>query len=44
MKEWNKTKASDPGRTDISNMPEREFKAMNVRIFPELEKRVKDMN
>lgn len=42
MKEWNKAKASDLGKTDISNMPEREFKTMNVRIFSGLEKRVKD--
>jgi len=40
MKEHNKATATDLSETDISNMPDTEFKAMIIKILTELEKRV----
>ena len=42
MKEQNKATAGDPSKTDISNMPDEEFKVMIIRISTGLEKRVED--
>ena len=36
--------ARDLSETDVSNMPDREFKAMIIRILTGLEKRVEDIN
>ena len=36
--------ARDLSETDTSNMPDKEFKVMIVRILPGLEKRIEDMN
>ena len=36
--------ARDLSKTDISNMIDREFKAMTISILTELEKRVEDMS
>ena len=44
MKEQDKVMARDLNKTNISNMPDREFKAMNTRILTGLEKRVEDMS
>ena len=39
MKEQGKAMSRDLSETNINNMPEREFKAMIIRIFIGLEKR-----
>ena len=39
MKEQDKATARDLSETDISNMPEGEFKAIIIRIFTRLEKK-----
>ena len=44
MKEQDKAMDRDLNKTDISNMPDREFKAVIIRIFSGLEKRVEDMS
>ena len=36
--------ARDVSRTDISNMPDGEFKAMIIKIFTGLEKRIENMS
>ena len=41
MKEQDKTIARDLSETDISNMPDREFKGMIIMILTGLEKRGK---
>ena len=43
MREQDKTTAREPSETDISNMPDGEFKVMIIRILTGLEKRVEDM-
>jgi len=42
--EQDKATTRDLGKTVISNMPNREFKAMIIRILTRLEKRVEDMS
>ena len=42
MKEQDKAMVRDVSKTDISNMSDKEFKAMIIRIRTELEKRVED--
>ena len=44
MKEQDKGTARDLSKTDISNMPGRELKAMIIRTLTGLEKRVEDMS
>ena len=44
MKEQGKAIARDLSETDVSNMCDREFKVMIIRILTELEKRVEDMS
>ena len=44
MKELDRATARDLSKTDVSNMPEREFKATITRIHTGLEKRMEDMN
>ena len=44
MKEQAKATVRDLSETDISNMPDTEFKTMSIRILTELEKRVEDVN
>jgi len=44
MKEQSQTMARDQSKTDISNMPDTEFKAMIIKILTELEKRVEDIS
>ena len=44
MKEQDKAMVKDLCETDISNMSEREFKLMIIRILTRLEKRVQDMS
>lgn len=39
MREQDKTTAREPSETDISNMPDGEFKVMIIRILTGLEKR-----
>ena len=43
MKEQDKATARDLSETDVSNMPQREFKATIIRILIGLEKRIGDM-
>jgi len=43
-KEQNKAMVRDPSKTDISNMPDGEFKVMIIRMLTGLEKRVEDMS
>ena len=42
MKEKDQTTARDQSKIDISNMPNREFKVMIIRILTGLEKRVEE--
>ena len=42
MKEQDKAMARDLSETDISNMPDTEFKVMTIKILTELEKRVEN--
>ena len=44
VKEENKATARDLSEIDISNLTNREFKAMIIRILPGLERRVEDMS
>ena len=44
IKKQDKTRARDISKTDISNIPDREFKVMVIKILTGLEKRVKDMS
>ena len=44
MKEQDKATARDPSEADISNMLDREFKAMIIRILTRLEKTVEDIS
>ena len=44
MDEQEKAMARDPGKTNISNIADTEFKAMIIRILTGLEKRVEDMS
>ena len=44
MKEQHKAMVSYLSETDISNMPERRYKAMILRILTGLEKRVEDVS
>lgn len=44
MKEQDKGKGRDLSKTDICNMPDREFKVMTIKLFTELEKRVKGIS
>ena len=44
MKEQDKAMARDLNETNISNMLDREFKAMIIRILTALEKRMEDMS
>ena len=44
MKEQGKAMARDLSKTDISNMPDGEFKATIIRIPGGLEKRVEDIS
>ena len=44
MKEQDKAMARDLSETDISSMPERQFKIMIVKVFIGFEKRVEDMS
>ena len=44
MKEQDKAMAGDLSKTTINNMPDREFKAMTIRILTGLEKRVQDIS
>jgi len=43
MKEQDKAIARYLSETDISNMPDREFEVMMIRILTRLEERVEDM-
>ena len=42
MNEQDKITAREPNKMKMSNIPHREFKAMDVKIFIVLEKRVED--
>jgi len=44
MKEQDKVMAGDLSETDVSNMPDGEFKAMIIRILSRLEKRMVDIS
>ena len=44
MKQKDKITAREPNETLISNMPDREFKVMVIKIFSRLEKRVEDFS
>ena len=44
MQEQDKAMPRDLSETDISNIPDREFKAMIRRVLTGLETRVEDMN
>ena len=44
MKEWDKITARDISKTEIYNMPDREFKVMIIKILTGLEKRVEDIS
>ena len=44
MKEQDEAMARDLGKTDISNMPDGEFKATIIRILTGLEKRIEDIS
>ena len=44
MKEQDHTTARDLSKTDISNMPDGEFKATIIRILTGLEKRIEDIS
>ena len=44
MKEQDKATARELSKIDISNTPDREFKAMIIRILTRLEKRGEDMS
>ena len=44
MKEKDKATVRELSETEISNMPDGEFKAMNIKIVTELEKRMKDIS
>lgn len=44
MKEQDKATARDLSQTDIRNIPDREFKAMIMRVLTRLKKRVEDMS
>ena len=43
MKEQDKAMARDLSKTNISNMPDGEFKANIIRILTRLEKRIKEI-
>lgn len=43
MKEQYKTMTRDPRKTDISNIPGGEYRAMIIKIFTGLQKRVEDI-
>ena len=43
-KEQDKATAGDLSKTDISNVPDGEFKATIIRIFTGLEKKVEDIS
>lgn len=42
MKEQDKITAKDLSKMEISNMPDREFKVLIIKILTRLEKRVED--
>lgn len=42
MIEQDKTTVKDLSKTDMSNMPDGEFKTIVIRIFTGLEKRIED--
>ena len=44
MKEQDKVTTSDLSETNISNMPNGEFKATIIRVRPGLEKRIEDIS
>lgn len=44
MKEQNKAMGRDLSKTDVSNMPDVEFKVMIIRVLTGLEKRGEDVN
>ena len=44
MEEKDKITARDLNEMDISNMPEREFKVMIIKIFTGLEKGLEDLS
>jgi len=44
IKEENKATTRDLSKTDISNIPDKEFKVMILRILTGLEKRVEDIS
>ena len=44
MKEQDKTTTRDLSKTDISNMPDREFEGIIIKIFIGLQKRVVDIS
>lgn len=44
MRKGEKALARDLSETDVSNMPDREFKVMIIKILTGFEKRVKAMN
>ena len=43
MKEQDKNTAKKLNKTEVSNIPDEEFKAMVLNIFTGLEKRVEDL-
>ena len=44
MKEQDRAMARDLSKTDVSNMPDRKFKAMIIRMHTGLEKIMEDIN
>lgn len=44
MKKQDKAKARDLSKTVVSNMTDREFKSLIIRILTELEKRLEDIS
>ena len=44
MKEQDQTTARDQNKVDVSNMPDREFKVMIIKIVSRLEKKVENIS
>ena len=44
IKEWDKATARYISKEEISNIPDREFKVMVIKILTELKKRIEDIS